>query len=65
MKQKTFVFDNYQIIIYMSIQSNKTENCFLKNFPKIHEKKIFKSDYGILKRFDLKLKYWDDNNANY
>lgn len=46
------------------LTSNKIENCFLKNFPK-YIKKIFKSDEGILKRFDLKLMYWDVNNANY
>ena len=44
------------------ITSNKIENCFLKNFPK-HIKKLFKTEEGILKRFDLKLKYWDEDNA--
>ena len=44
--------------------SNKIQNCFLKNFPK-HIKKIFKSKIGILKRFDLKLMIWDENNANF
>ena len=33
-----------------------------KNFPK-HIKKLFKTDDGILKRFNLKLKYWDEDNA--
>ena len=46
------------------LTSNKIENCFLKNFPK-HIKKIFKSKIGILKRFDLKLMIWDENNANF
>lgn len=45
------------------LTSNKIENCFLKNFPK-HIKKIYKTETGILKRFDLKLKQWDTNNAN-
>ena len=40
----------------IAITSNKIENCFLKNFPK-HIKKLFKSEKGILKRFDLKLMY--------
>ena len=46
----------------IAITSNKIENCFLKNFPK-HIKKLFKSKKGILKRFDLKLMYWDEDNA--
>ena len=46
----------------IAITSNKIENCFLKNFPK-HIKKLFKSEKGILKRFDLKLMYWDEDNA--
>ena len=46
----------------IAITSNKIENCFLKNFPK-HIKKLFKSEKGILKRFDLKLRYWDEDNA--
>ena len=46
----------------IAITSNKIENCFLKNFPK-HIKKLFKSEKGILKRFDLKLMYWDEENA--
>ena len=46
------------------LTSNKIENCFLKNFPK-YIKKIFKSDIGILKRFDLKLMIWDENNAKF
>ena len=48
----------------IAITSNKIENCFLKNFPK-HIKKLFKTDKGILKRFNLKLKYWDEDNAIY
>jgi hypothetical protein len=28
-------------------------------------KKLFKTDEGILKRFDLKLRYWDEDNAIY
>ena len=28
-----------------------------------HVKKLFKSEKGILKRFDLKLMYWDEDNA--
>ena len=46
----------------IAITSNKIENCFLKNFPK-HIKRLFKTDEGILKRFNLKLKYWDEDNA--
>ena len=48
----------------IAITSNKIENCFLKNFPK-HIKKLFKTDKGILKRFNLKLKYWDEDNLIY
>ena len=43
--------------------SNKLENCFLKNFNKA-TKKMYKSENGILKRFDLKLNNWNDDNAN-
>ena len=53
---------NYLTDSKISITSNKIENCFLKNFPK-HIKKLFKTDEGILKRFNLKLKYWDEDNA--
>ena len=55
---------NYLTDSKIAITSNKIENCFLKNFPK-HIKKLFKTDEGILKRFDLKLKYWDEDNAIY
>jgi len=55
---------NYLTDSKIAITSNKIENCFLKNFPK-HIKKLFKTDEGILKRFDLKLKYWDEDNAFY
>ena len=44
--------------------SNKLENCFLKNFNK-STKKMYKSENGILKRFDLKLTNWNDDNANW
>ena len=44
--------------------SNKLENCFLKNFNKSTEK-LYKSENGILKRFDLKLDNWNDDNANW
>lgn len=44
--------------------SNKLENCFLKNFNK-STKKLYKSENGILKRFDLKLTNWNDDNANW
>ena len=44
--------------------SNKLENCFLKNFNK-STKKIYKSENGILKRFDLKLTNWNDDNAHW
>ena len=44
--------------------SNKLENCFLKNFNKA-TKKMYKSENGILKRFDLKLNNWNDDNANW
>jgi hypothetical protein len=30
-----------------------------------HIKKLFKTDEGILKRFNLKLKYWDEDDAIY
>ena len=46
---------NYLTDSKIAITSNKIENCFLKNFPK-HIKKLFKTDKGILKRFNLKLK---------
>lgn len=55
---------NYLTDSKIAITSNKIENCFLKNFPK-HIKKLFKTDEGILKRFDLKLRYWDEDNAIY
>ena len=55
---------NYLNDSKIAITSNKIENCFLKNFPK-HIKKLFKTDKGILKRFNLKLKYWDEDNAIY
>lgn len=55
---------NYLTDSKIAITSNKIENCFLKNFPK-HIKKLFKTDEGILKRFNLKLKYWDEDNAIY
>lgn len=55
---------NYLTDSKIAITSNKIENCFLKNFPK-HIKKLFKTDKGILKRFNLKLKYWDEDNAIY
>lgn len=55
---------NYLSDVKIALTSNKIENCFLKNFPK-HIKKLFKSEKGILKRFDLKLMYWDENNANF
>ena len=41
--------------------SNKIENCFQKVFPK-HIKRRMKSKKGILKRFLLRLRYWDINN---
>lgn len=44
--------------------SNKLENCFLKNFNK-STKKMYKSKNGILKRFDLKLDNWNEDNANW
>ena len=44
--------------------SNKLENCFLKNFNK-SIKMICMSENGILKRFDLKLSNWNDDNANW
>ena len=45
--------------------SNKLENCFLKNFNN-SIKKMYKSEKkGILKRFDLKLANWNDDNANW
>ena len=44
--------------------SNKLENCFLKNFNKA-TKKLYKSENGILKRFDLKLNEWNDKNRNF
>ena len=44
--------------------SNKLENCFLKNFNKT-TKKMYKSENGILKRFDLKLNNWNEDNANW
>ena len=53
---------NYLTDSKIALTSNKIENCFLKNFPK-HIKKLFKTDKGILKRFNLKLKYWDEDNA--
>ena len=46
----------------IAITSNKIENCFLKNFPK-YIKRLYKTENGILKRFDLKLKFWDEDNA--
>lgn len=46
----------------IAITSNKIENCFLKNFPK-YIKRLYKTENGILKRFDLKLKFWDEENA--
>ena len=55
---------NYLTDSKIAITSNKIENCFLKNFPK-HIKKLFKTDEGILKRFDLKMRYWDEDNAIY
>ena len=55
---------NYLTDPKIAITSNKIENCFLKNFPK-HIKKLFKTDEGILKRFNLKLKFWDEDNAIY
>lgn len=36
----------------------------LKDLPKTH-KKLFKTDNLIIKRFNLKLKYGDENNAIY
>ena len=54
---------NHLTDLKIPLTSNKIENCFLKNFPK-HIKKIYKTEQGILKRFDLKLKQWDTNNAN-
>ena len=44
--------------------SNKLENCFLKNFNK-SIKKLYKSEDGILKRFDLKLNEWTEENGNW
>ena len=46
----------------ITLTSNKIENCFLKNFPK-YIKRLYKTENGILKRFDLKLKFWDEENA--
>ena len=46
----------------IAITSNKIENCFLKNFPK-HIKIIQNRKNGILKKSDLKLRYWNEDNA--
>ena len=44
--------------------SNKLENCFHHNFGKAI-KKLYKSEDGILKRFDRRLLNWDDENKNW
>ena len=41
--------------------NNKIENIFQKIFPK-HIKKTMKTEKGLLKRFMLKLNYWNINN---
>ena len=53
---------NYLNDSKIAIKFNKIKNCFLKNFP-IYIKKLFKINEGILKKFNLKLKYWNENNA--
>ncbi len=43
--------------------SNKLENAFQKIFPK-HIKKTMKTIQGVLKRFQLKLEFWNSRNEN-
>ncbi len=43
--------------------SNKLENAFQKIFPK-HIKKTMKTIQGVLKRFQLKLEFWNLRNEN-
>lgn len=42
--------------------NNKIENCFQKNFNKSTKKK-YKTEKGILKRFDLKVNIWNADNC--
>ena len=42
--------------------NNKIENCFQKNFNKSTKKK-YKTEKGILKRFDLKMDIWNNDNC--
>ena len=44
--------------------SNKLENCFRDTFGKAI-KKLQKSEDGILKRFDLRLDKWNEDNASF
>ena len=44
--------------------SNKLENYFLKNFN-TSTRKRHKSEKGNLKRFDLKLDNWNEDNENW
>ena len=43
--------------------NNKIENIFQKVFPK-HIKKTMRTEIGLLKRFNLKLEFWNINNKN-
>lgn len=65
-----FIVPNFKRLTYhlhdknIEHTSNKLENCFLKNFNK-SIKKLYKSEDGILKRFDLKLNEWNEENRNW
>ena len=45
----------------IALTTNKIENCFQKVFPK-HIKRRMKTKKGVLKRFLLRLRYWEINN---
>ena len=46
---------------FIDSTSNKIENFFQKVFPK-HIKKKFRSKKGVTSRFELRIKYWEQNN---
>lgn len=46
---------------FIDSTSNKIENFFQKVFPK-HIKKKFRSKNGVTSRFELRIKYWEQNN---
>ena len=49
--------------IWYFYSNNKIENIFQKVFPK-HIKKTMRTETRLLKRFNLKLEFWNINNKN-